>query len=343
MIALAVFILWDVFLQLLLTVSQGTWSVSYWLQWDAGHYLALAESGYTQAYQAAFFPFYPFLVKTVASLGIPLPMSAFLLNQCVTLGVCLLLYKITRVQFGKKEAFWTLILFLSFPTSFFLIAGYSEALFLFLTLSFFVCLKRKNFLLSAAFVVFATLTRSVGFLLLLSFWVFLWKERDRRRIFYLAMSTLGVFCLMIINASQFGNPFLFLTAQQYWQRSFSTPWQVILLYVVNFLNAPFFKYMDILAIIEFIITAFFLLITGTVMVQKRFSVEQKLYAAGACLLPLFGGNLASMPRYVLAVYPAFQRLTQLLNNGFMRAGLVIIFLSFLSIFVRLFWQGIWIA
>ncbi|HKZ34640.1 MAG TPA: mannosyltransferase family protein [Patescibacteria group bacterium] len=344
MIALAIFVLWDVFLQLLLTFSRGTWTISSWLQWDAGHYLALAGSGYTQAYQAAFFPFYPFLIKTVSSLGISLSVSAFLLNQCVTLGVCLLLYKITRAQFGKKEALWTLILFLSFPTSFFLIAGYSEALFLLLTLSFFTCLKRKKYLLSAVFVVLGTLTRSVGLILLLSFWIFLWKEQKLpRRFFYMAVSLLGVFSLMIIDAVQFGDPLLFLTAQQFWQRSFSTPWQVVLLYVVNFLNAPFFRYMDILAIIEFVITAFFLFLTGAVMVQKRFSVEQKLYVFGACLLPLFGGNLASMPRYVLAVYPAFQRLTQLLGNGFMRVGLTIIFLSFLSIFVRLFWQGIWIA
>ena len=108
-----------------------------WYRWDAIWYIRVATDGYrTMAYanhhvNLAFFPLYPLLLHAWLSIW---PWSrvvaALLLANLCHLVASYLLFKLVRLDYGPAHARRVVWLLALFPTSLFLFAGYSEALFL---------------------------------------------------------------------------------------------------------------------------------------------------------------------------------------------------------------------
>ncbi|XP_040835570.1 GPI mannosyltransferase 2 [Ochotona curzoniae] len=150
-------------------------------RWDAEHFLFIAEHGYLYEHNFAFFPGFP--LALLVGTEVLRPLRGFLsLRSCLLISVALLnsLFSVLAtlalhdlgclVLHCPRQAFYAALLFCLSPANVFLAAGYSEALFAFLTFSALGQLERGRVWMSGLLFALATGARSnglvnVGFLL----------------------------------------------------------------------------------------------------------------------------------------------------------------------------------
>jgi hypothetical protein len=157
----------------LLRVHQGL------LGWDAGWYESIARVGYkplgTQSLR--FFPLVPLVTHGLAWFpGLGDGPALVLLANVAALAATALLYVLARRELGHARARRTLWILSLLPASFVLVMGYAESVLLLLAVGCFLALRpppdaegaRPHFALAAGLVFLATLTRPIGFLLVLA-------------------------------------------------------------------------------------------------------------------------------------------------------------------------------
>ncbi|XP_038190180.1 GPI mannosyltransferase 2 isoform X2 [Arvicola amphibius] len=150
-------------------------------RWDAEHFMFIAEHGYLYEHNFAFFPGFPLALLMGTELLRPLQgllsqrscllVSVALLNFLFSVLAALTLHDLgCLVLHCPRQAFYAAMLFCLSPANVFLAAGYSEALFAFLTFSAMGQLERGRSWASGLLFALATGVRSnglvsVGFLL----------------------------------------------------------------------------------------------------------------------------------------------------------------------------------
>lgn len=156
--------------------------------WDSEYYLSIATSGYndTHVHSAdgvslnyAFFPLYPYIMKGVMQPfrlfgmeAIPAAtLAGVLISLLGTLGGMLGLYELARRHLGEDGGLRAVFYLLIFPTGFFLAQVYTEGLFIGLTFGCLALLENKRWYLAIPLAVLATLTRSVGVVLIIPLFV----------------------------------------------------------------------------------------------------------------------------------------------------------------------------
>lgn len=144
------------------------WLTFIWGNWDAAHYATIATSGYTQPAQSAFYPLFPLLIRlaTPLALGDPLLAGIALANLCA-FGALVFFRGLAERELGPRRARRALLCFALFPVGIFLAAGYSESLFLLLSLAAFLAMGQGKWLAAGGLAALATLTRPVGVLLVI--------------------------------------------------------------------------------------------------------------------------------------------------------------------------------
>ncbi len=141
--------------------------VQLWSLWDGIFYVDIAAVGYRVLPQAAFYPLYPLLEHLLAPVvGGSYALAGLLIANAADFGALVLLRWLAEEQFGERVARRTLVSYVCFPTSIFFLAGYTESLFLLLSVAMFLALRRRRWLLVALLCALATLTRSTGLALL---------------------------------------------------------------------------------------------------------------------------------------------------------------------------------
>ncbi|XP_020038770.1 GPI mannosyltransferase 2 isoform X1 [Castor canadensis] len=150
-------------------------------RWDAEHFLFIAEHGYLYEHNFAFFPGFPLALRVGTELLRPLQgllsqrscllISVALLNSLFSVLATVALHDLgCLVLHCPSQAFYAALLFCLSPANVFLAAGYSEALFAFLTFSAMGQLERGRGWTSGLLFALATGVRSnglvsIGFLL----------------------------------------------------------------------------------------------------------------------------------------------------------------------------------
>jgi Mannosyltransferase (PIG-V) len=143
--------------------------VTSWERFDALWFLRIATGGYVDGDgSAVFFPLYPLLIRIVSPLlgGHPLA-AAYLISHLAAFGSMVVLYFLTASEFDDPTARRTVLLLAVFPTSFFLLAPYSESLFLFLVLLSIWGARRRRWWVAGLAGAAAAATRNLGILLIL--------------------------------------------------------------------------------------------------------------------------------------------------------------------------------
>ena len=157
-----------------------------WERFDALWFLRIATEGYVDGDgSAVFFPLFPLLVRGVSPLlgGHPLA-AAFLVSHAATFGSMVALYFLTAGEFDERTARGTVLYLAVFPTSFFLLAPYSESLFLLLALISMWAARRRLWWIAGLAGAGAAATRNLGVLLVIPLAVeaiHQWRERRDRR------------------------------------------------------------------------------------------------------------------------------------------------------------------
>jgi len=143
-------------------------------KWDAVYFLKIAEEGYTYEQYMAFFPLYPWILRTLARM-FHLPVQYFishrsalficgwLLNTvCFTLAA-VSLYKLTCKLFGRdKVALVSSLLFCINPASVFMSSLYTESLFSCLQFTALYFLEQTKSILACLLFGLGCATRSNG-------------------------------------------------------------------------------------------------------------------------------------------------------------------------------------
>lgn len=346
--------------------GEGNWNVDlswrhYLLRYDSGWYLRIVREGYSYDPSSAapqpvvFPPLYPLISRFVSFILSIHENNAVLLVSNLSILVAIpLLYKLVKDEYGHDVALYVVALLSFFPTSLFFSAGYAESLTLLLIVSFFLLLRREQFLLASIFAGLALATRLATVVLLLPLAWEIWRSyaADRKRLLLTAvpsiiLATSGLWIYMIYLTVKFHEPLAFAHALGGWQGGTSIRQNLpaaLMLRPFLALKAiwqigPYANYVDpwIFLIFLFLIVAFW----------KRLRTSHALYGVAALLFPYLtrsGGPLAfeSFGRYMPLVFPAFIVLGQLsLKRAWLGLSLVGIFAAMLFMYMAMFSQWYW--
>ncbi len=296
--------------------------------WDGGHFLGIAEHGYSEKFQYAFFPLYPLLTGFLGRITKDYLLAGDLISVTASFFGMQFLYKLVELDFDKEKAKKVILLLVCFPTSFFFLTVYSEGLFFFLVVATFYFLRTKKLLWATILASLASATRLAGLALVIALFIEVFKSGVNRRNAFVLLAPLGflIYCWYLY--TRIGDPFYFLVAQNHWQRSLVLPG-------MNFLDSiKNLKFRDLL---------FAIFGVGLALRSFRFlPLSYSIYALVSLLLPLSTPSLESMPRYLLPIFPLFI-LVAIIKNKHTISAYQMISLVLLCLFIVLFVNGYWVA
>jgi hypothetical protein len=316
-----------------------------WNNWDAMHYLRLAEQGYVAAGDSrvslVFFPLYPWLVRLTAFFARDYMVAAFIVSGFASVATALLLKRLARCDEEEevsRNAVWFLFIF---PTSFFLHIAYTESLFLALTLGCFLAARKERWALTGLVGAGACLTRVNGLILLpalatevaLQYWH---TRRINLRWLWLGLVPFGFLGYLWLNHEVTGDFFAFTgIMQEHWYKKFASPWfgihdvylRAIGMNVNEGLN-------EFVAVVLISLCA----VCSWVWLRPSYSVWITLN----WLLINSTAFVLSVPRYTLTLFPVFLLFAKACTGRpFWFAMLTIWSLLYLALYAGRFAQGMW--
>lgn len=145
-------------------------AITGWNKQDSLWFLEIARHGYSAHNDsAAFFPAYPALIRLVGYLTAGhLLVAAYLVSNGALLAALVVFYRLTEQEYDLATARRAVLYLAIFPTAFFLFDTYSEALFLLFAVSAIALARRGRWWWAGLSGVGATLTRSIGVVLVLA-------------------------------------------------------------------------------------------------------------------------------------------------------------------------------
>jgi hypothetical protein len=335
-----------------------------WQQWDGNWFTWIVEHGYRAAHHApepsglylrpAFYPGYPLLARGVYELLHPLGMGVtaalLLTNQLLVFPMAILLFLLARELTGSSErGVRTVQYLLVFPFAYFLLAPYSETLFLLCVAGFAWALITRRYGLAAAFGAVGTATRPAGLVLpvvlaiaLLEQHRWRWRSLKLRDVGLTLGSLSGAVVYAIYQWIEFGQPTYAQHVEWiFWGRKFTVAvWNVIAksfghppLSAGRVLGQP----VEVFIVLPLLV-AFLLLSRG---VWTRYGAPMGALCALLVLVPLCSGSTLSLNRYMLAPLPCFVLLAGLTRRGVWDFAYRTVGAVCAALFLVMFTHGIW--
>ena len=338
-----------------------------WNNWDGARYTQIAQFGYQNIYDTAFFPLFPLLIKGGALLlgNQGYIAVGMIISNLALLGALFVLYQIATDMLGESVGRRTILYLCIFPTAFFFFAPYNESLFLLLTASAFLALRRQKWWLAGALGFFAALTRSAGLLLVFPYLYELWIARKGldddgqsvlRRVWQalpqllpVVLIPLGILIYSFYCWRVFHDPLAFSTVQSHWDRQLTLPGAGIV-YALGqlFFVQPFGSFyevhilIDLTAMIGFIVLA----ILGWRKLRSSYTLWMGLLLFYTLISPAIHqpDALVSTQRFVLEMFPGFITLAALsIKHPRLHQALMISFPFFQAILAVLFVLNRWMV
>ena len=317
-----------------------------WHQWDAVHFLRLAELGYSAAdkFKAWFYPLYPWSVRFVNYLCGDFLGASFLVSGAALLFAVVILRRIAAFEWSGEIARRSVFFFLIFPTAFYLHVGYSESLFLALVLGSVFAARKERWWLAGALGAFSWMTRANGIVLLPTLAVeaghqwFIGK-RWRWQWLWIALVPAGFAVYLFLNWRISGDPLAFLKMRkELFHMSSSWPWIGITDAFRNLRRTP--NQAEIVGTQELIFTGLGLICSIASWFKLR--PVYATWITGNWLLLVCVTFIESMPRYALTMFPIFFLLAFISEKRFWSTVITMWSLLFLALFSSLFVRGWWV-
>lgn len=322
-------------------------------RWDSQIYFSIIKGGYSPSSDLekvfsniAFFPLYPYLVKSVGWLGIELPdgfyvvLGVVLSNLFFLVSAALFYYLIVRLlAIPEAAARRSIYLLFAFPSSFYFSSFYPESLFFLLTLAGFIFALEDKWLPAGICAALAVLTRAQGLVLFFALvWVYMekrgWKLRDIKLSFlWFALVPIALSAHIYNIYQKTGSFFALIEVQSAWGRNQN--WFDGILENINGPSLDVFK-------IDLILVTFFLFCS--VFILKKYKIKALgILALLMCLMPLATGSLISISRFMLVVFPVFILLGEILEKREYFYGLMILWFALQIIYFSAWVNYYWIA
>lgn len=304
-----------------------------WERWDACWYARIATFGYTPDGSTAFFPLFPALERFVALGGPHVAVAGMLLNVVVAAIALWGLHRIVERDLGTAVARRTMLLLTIFPAAVFLLAPFSEAVFLALAVWAIERARRGAWVTVAVLATLAGLSRPVGGFLVLPLGWLAWQQlrlgpRTADRVWAavgVAAGPVSALLYVTYTIRVVGRSMLDASAD--WTGSaFHPPWDVVgaTLEWIRRTGDPLQAFQ-----LALLVVLAGLFVVGT----RRLPLELSLYAAPQVFLVwsrILPTPLTSTTRYMLVIFPAFIALALLLEDRRARWSYVILSLLLLG-------------
>ena len=322
-----------------------------WLRWDAGWYQGLAKNGYQFAAgeqsNTAFFPAYPLSIRLVHSVlrgrtDLDWFVAGLVASNLALLGALYYLVRLVRLDWDEQTGGRAALYLLTFPTTLFLSSVYSESLFILITVAAFYHARRAQWLSAGCFGALAALGRSPGILICLPLAIEYLAQRDyqwrriRPDVLALALIPAALAGLMLYFHVRFGNVNAIRDAQAAWGGGWGA------------LRGPLFPFFEMasrpLAGREIVdLSATLLALATSIYAAIRFRLSYGVFAMLTYLFLTSWGNLESMPRYVLVIFPMFIAFAIWGANEMFHRLYLIVASGFAAFFMVLFALWRWVA
>jgi Gpi18-like mannosyltransferase len=352
---------WGAFCFDFIVNKEDTW-LSIWDRWDAYWYQMIANNGYSpiglepekKAFMSHFPPFYPFLIRVLATiLFLPTRNAAFLISFTLAIASSYLLYWLVMKDFQNRQTAILSVLFLNlYPTSYFTNAPYTEATFTFLTLLAFCLIRQQNFWAPGLLATATILTRYIGVNLLPAYLFVAWKNRHNlsyQHFLLLALPPVALLVELLINFYYFGSPFFVIREHENNPASIQTPsfppiplketitslFTLVDNYCTNTLDQYFMMTLGWSSI--FTLFALIVIIIG---IYRKLPLDYSIYALSSVLFFSCFTWTISAPRFTFTLFPIFITLATIKNR--IVVGLIMaVFFSMLLYFTRIFVNAGW--
>lgn len=205
-----------------------------WRRWDAHHFLTIAEFGYTapqsDAHAAAFFPGFPLAVRPLLWLGLSPAIAGLAVSAIASIIAGAYLFRLAEAELGPGAGRRALLYLTIFPTAVFLVAPYSESLFLAGAIAAFYHARRSRWHLVGLPAAVAMGARAAGVFLLIGLVFEFLRQRDftlertANAAFSVTVGALPLLAFGVFLGRAMGNPLMFLVHQKEgWGRTFVGP------------------------------------------------------------------------------------------------------------------------
>ena len=327
-----------------------------WLRWDTICYLIIAEGGYTaQSGLTVWPPLYPLLIRLFSFILRPPLVAALVISSLATWLAFFLLYLLISESHDETTAKNTLFLYAIYPVAFFLVAGYTESLFLALTVGSLLLARKRAWGWAGILAAFAVLTRNQGIVLSL---VLLWEgilqyreaksllARDIFKVLFsasLPVLAFGAFALYIHNGLNAQWPWQTLAAL--WGQYSGLPWEGIVGNTRQLLELPVSQ--DLYWLPTTVLDLVLAIFVPVVLIIRRQSSRSTylIYAWLILIIALIklGPNdtLVSFSRYMIAAFPLFVAISPAMMNRYARLAVFAVCLIAQAILLSMFYFWSW--
>lgn len=304
--------------------------LSSWNHWDAQRFVEVAQYGYQTTDYTPFFPLLPLLIKGGALIFGNQGFLAIgmVVSNAALLGALFVLYQLAADALGEHVGRRALLYLCIFPTAFFFFAAYNESLFLLLTCSAFLAMRRQKWWLAGLLGLLAALTRSAGVMLALPYLYEVWASRalpvDQQEptpgwkqlwallpkalpVLLIPLGT-GGYCVYCWLA--FGSPLSFALVQSNWGRVTTWPWTGIIDALIElFYVQPFGSFIEAHLLLDMAATFGFIALAIVCWRKLRpsYAIWISLLVLYMLISPALNQHdmLQSNQRFVLEMFPGF--------------------------------------
>ena len=279
----------------------------------------------------AFFPLYPLSNYFLSSvLKVEYDKAAFLLSLLFSILALLGIYEFSSIYFKDESiALYASLLFLMLPFHYYFSWFLTEALFFSILIWSFIFIQKDKTILASICCALLVLCRPNGLLLLLPIAIFVLENKRIQK--YFSLDTLKKCSFLIAPLISFGvytiyqfsltgDFMVFSSAQEAWGKKFTWPWMCF------FNTASFADQFNSFYVIGMMLLA--------IWHRNKWPLSFTILFWVSLLLPLFGGSIDSMPRYLSIIFPITLLLAQLFYKLKKRNAIliIIILLHFLSFY-----------
>lgn len=273
----------------------------------------------------AFFPLYPIICKAIYFISnFEISLIEILVNQ-LELFLCLIIsYKLALKTQPKQSAIFLPLIIATSPANIWFIAAYSDMTFLLLTIIAFDRLSNKQYWQFAIAGFLLSLSRFVGFLIIIPLLIKSMRNNQRQPNKNLIIQALiimsGLFSFMLYLYIKAGDALAFYHIQSAWGH-LNTKW----------LTSPIDSFIKTWHTGVSHDRVFLIIATASLMlliIEKKY--EEFSFAFLCIIAPIVAGSLWSFSRYLLGLYPFYLSIA-LINQRSNLVGIgILVILAFIS-------------
>ncbi|MDQ6694858.1 MAG: hypothetical protein M3014_10655 [Chloroflexota bacterium] len=332
-----------------------------WARWDSEYYLDIASQGYLARPELpVFFPFYPMLLAATAKVvGHDYVLSGILVSSLACFIALFYMFKLAELELGEESARRALLYLAAYPMALFMMAVYTESLFLAVILAAFYYARRRRWLAAGIATLLAGITRPTGLVLVFPLAYEAWSQAggtidwatwrrliNWRVLLAVAGAPLSWLLYAIYLGGITGDRFAILhsRSQPPFLRQTSLPWDTVGLAISNLSHPSLSVLSRTVNTADLVATIF--LIEATIVAWWALPRLYAVYCAASLFLLLSltipEWPLQSMPRYTLTVFPIFFLLAKLGANRYWHQAILMAGLLLLGIYTALFANWYWV-